>query len=63
MIACAMGNLDIVFTLLVHNKEVHVNARDAEGCTALIAACSRSDMEGIVSALLKHKEVDVNAQH
>ena len=58
--AVFQGCLQIVCELLKHEK-LDVNARDSDGDTALILACSHHRHPDIALEILKHAQVDVNA--
>ena len=53
-------NADKIFSYLLKNKLVSVNARDNEGTTALNNACIKNDIKK-VKMLLKQEKIIVNA--
>lgn len=61
MIAAFEGHAEII-RLLVERPDLEVNARDADGDTALMYACRSEDRPEVLEALLGSKAIDVNLQ-
>lgn len=61
-IAVGLGNVAVVRLLVCLRRDLDVNARDVDGCTALMDAVA-SGREDIVAALLSRPDVDILSSH